>query len=138
MAEAEGITPTASTASKGFGLRYIGEYCYAYNNVTAELAQQLILDFTTGEGVIVGQITFYQFQNPEDPHDNASTAGELKYNGETVASLGVGTDGFKNPTWVVVNIVIPPFTRVECYLDGTQSDASDIGSVILNGRVYDV
>jgi len=136
MPHTDVIPTSASTASKGFGIRYIGNYCYAYNNVTAELAQQLILDFTTGSGIIVGQITFYQFQNPEDPHDNASTAGELKYNGETVASLGVGTDGFKNPTWVVVNIVIPPRTRVQCYLDGTQSDASDIGSVILNGRVY--
>jgi len=137
MAEAEGIPPTASVASKGFSVRYIGEYCYAYNHVTATTAQQLVLDFTTGDGIIVGEFTFYQFQNPADPHDNASTAGELRFNGETVASLGLGTDSFDSPTQGHVKVVIPPFTRVECYLDGTQSDVSDLGSVVLSGRVYD-
>lgn len=136
MPHTDTIPVSASTASKGFGVRYIGNYCYAFNNVTAETSQQLVLDFTTGSGIIVGEFTFYQFQNPEDPHDNASTAGELKYNGETVASLGLGTDSFDSPTQGHVKVVIPPRTRVQCYLDGTQSDASDIGSVVLSGRVY--
>ena len=58
MPETDTIPVSASVASTGKGIRYIGDYAYAYsgkiviNNETVDF-----LDFTSGAGYIVAKLT---------------------------------------------------------------------------------
>ena len=54
MTEADVIQPSASVASTGKGIRYIGEYAYAYSGSLAvgTGAFEDLLEFTTGSGII--------------------------------------------------------------------------------------
>jgi len=62
MVEAEGIPPSASVASVGLGLRYIGDHCYAFsgqkNATYASGADTTFLEFTSGDGYIVGKLSW--------------------------------------------------------------------------------
>ena len=55
MPETDTIPVSASIASTGTGIRYIGDYAYAYSGIVqASGSDTTALDFTTGSGVIVG------------------------------------------------------------------------------------
>ena len=57
MPETDTIPVSASIASTGKGIRYIGDYAYAYSGALV-LETSLIdfLNFTTGTGFIVGKV----------------------------------------------------------------------------------
>ena len=54
------IQPEASVATTGLGIRYIGDYCYAYSGVIdlVGASTETQLEFTTGSGLISGEYTF--------------------------------------------------------------------------------
>ena len=57
MMKAEPLPPDASIASTGLGIRYIGDYVYAYSGLyVASTTVETKLEFTTGAGFIVGQL----------------------------------------------------------------------------------
>ena len=57
MPETDTIPVSASIASTGLGIRYIGEHAYAYSGVNLLTnSETSYLDFTTGSGYIVGKI----------------------------------------------------------------------------------
>ena len=58
MPETDTIPVSASVASTGKGIRYIGDYAYAYSGtdaITAAAGETTKLEFTTGSGLIVAQ-----------------------------------------------------------------------------------
>ena len=59
MPETDTIPVSASVASTGTGIRYIGDHCYAFSGaVSASGSEQTLFDFTTGTGYIVATLTF--------------------------------------------------------------------------------
>ena len=62
MTEADVIQPSASIASVGLGLRYIGNHCYAYsgqkNATYSSGADTTFIEFTSGAGYIVGKLSW--------------------------------------------------------------------------------
>ena len=59
MTEADVIQPSASVASTGLGIRYIGDYAYAYSGIQSiDNNETTQLEFRTGGGVIVATILF--------------------------------------------------------------------------------
>jgi len=139
MAEAEGIPPTASTASVGLGLRYIGEHCYALSGTfSASTNPQTTLEFTTGAGYILGRFQFSGMFNPATA-TNGSTGGCLITFNE-IDTLILKVDGAEEemPSYQFEDVIIPPFTSVKAVIDSSSNDADRVGTVNLTGRVYDV
>ena len=131
MAEADGIPPTASVASVGPGIRYIGNHCYAYSGITRSSsgAQQTPLSFTTGNGYIIAELGF-----AETERGSSAIKIKIYFNDEQIIDNEYDNQPAQdNPA--PYPLLIPPFTLVECKWDagGTNID----GSFWLVGRVYD-
>jgi len=135
MPHTDVIPTSASTASTGLGIRYVGQHCYAISGTVttasgAGAATTALLDFTTGSGYIVATVAA---QNDET--GGGTTYFSVKFNGGKVidarwdssSSAGIILD-FPFP------LVIPPLTRVEV-LCGVGSGTNVFTSQIV-GRVY--
>ena len=58
MPETDVIPTSASVASTGKGIRYIGDRCYAYSGeqTISASSREAVLDFTTGSNLIKSRI----------------------------------------------------------------------------------
>jgi len=131
MAEAEGIPPTASVASVGPSIRYAGNWVYAFSGiqVASEGSRATLLEFTSGDGIIVCEFAF-----TEDERGSNSVTLEAYINGELI--MDCNYDASPQETRHVYPLVIPPFTLVRIAF---KADGTDInGSAWIAGRVYDV
>ena len=133
MAEAEGIPPTASVASVGPGINYVGSWVYAYSGTIPDggsgSAASTLLSFTSGAGLIVSQLSM--ITNSES---NANVYIDLQLNGSSVfKGLSDDVPSLYGP--FPVEIMIPPFTEVVLKWG---SSGSFIMTATLTGRVYDV
>jgi len=139
MPETDTISVSASVASTGKGIRYVGEWAYAYSgSYEANNAEQTVLDFTTGSGYIYGQIELFGGTNFNAPGDGAQTTGQVTFNGEVITILKNVTkypsDGGQGGG--KCKVVIPPVTRVVVKIDSNEDTATELCHVILTGRVY--
>ena len=128
-------------AGTGLGIRYIGQHCYGYSGTFgAATSDQVALSFISGSGYILADFVVNQFVKPDDPDDFDLTLAIIKFNGEQVASMLVGTaqaEGWnRTPSQGFQKIVIPPYTDVLVTLRGHSDDADDLGTVTMTGRVY--
>jgi len=137
MAMAESLPPDASTASTGLGLRYIGDYCYAYSGaIPLNNETKTALLFTSGAGVIVAQVQhtsrFALLGSSKIMEMDISMNGVRIVRMSRLTASAHGAIDF-DPIY----ITIPPFTtvEVEVYTDDTQDLAN---FVTLTGRVYGV
>jgi len=138
MAEAEGIPPTASVASVGPGIRYLGsgefQHCYAYSGeIAGGFAVVSGLDFTSGAGYIVAEFTA-----TSDEIGGAAIYVNVLMNGVKVFAIIWDASGGSTPLGGIfpIPIIIPPFTEVET----TQhtNTGSENFTHLLTGRVYGV
>jgi len=134
MVEAEGIPPTASVASPGLGLNYIADYAYALSGPVVsssgtEAPNVLLLDFTTGTGLIVSKILFVS---------TVASNNKLffKINFNEVSVLEQTASNYYEVNISPMQMIIPPFTRVQVYW-GVGNETADKGTCVLSGRVYD-
>lgn len=133
MPEPDANPASASVASTGLGIRYIGNHFYAMSgsilNSTTGGPNNTALKFTSDSLYALAELSWIS---------NSGDVGQdeyirIKMNGETV------WDGKFNFAEVATNeqplkFLIPPLTEVEV-LWGMQSDANYV-TVILTGRVY--
>ena len=131
MTEADVIQPSASIASTGPGIRYIGNYAYAYSgSVSVDSSGADLLDFTTGAGFINSQLQI------------STTGGEgtnfdmiLKLNDIDIISEEFGNTYQLYPSasspWL---LIIPPFTSFKLNLKSQGSAKAWLAT--FTGRVY--
>jgi len=135
MAEAEGIPPSASIASAGLGLRYIGDYAYGFSGlVLVQNSPVALLEFTTGTGFIVCKIGVF---NSDDSSNNAEIALSLNdidvINFEIInTAQGDYLNGF-----APIDLLIAPFTKFKLTAQNTTSSSERSWYATLTGRVYD-
>jgi len=140
MPAADVIQPSASVASVGLGLRYIGkDHCYAFSGLFgAKNTVQTLFDFTTGSGYIVATLTLAA-------PINFSTGGivsgyyrgfHLTFNSESIGLYKVDSQEEDMPSNTEVQILIPPFTVVVLTCIDSGTNAAYNGTVHLTGRVY--
>jgi len=138
MAKAEGIPPTASVASVGPGLRYLGtNHCYAYSgNVGVDNTTTTLLEFTTGSGYIVANIKFAyvdsNFLGAED------FFYKIRLNGLMV--FGLIVDQAKISSGLMdweLDLIIPPFTDFLATASNESDTDSRNQAAKFTGRVYD-
>jgi len=132
------VQPSASVASTGKGIRYIGEYCYAYSGLfPGDTDPNTVLDFTTGSGVIVGRIQLNAPVDDDNPTVGTETSCNIQFNGISISILKATTGASDNaPGSINQPVIIPPLTKVVCIVDSGAVESDRYGSVTLTGRVY--
>ena len=139
MAKAEGIPPTASVASVGKSLRYLGNHCYAFSGAFgAATATQTMFDFTSGSGYIVATLTMTAPVKMADIGLGYYRGWQLDFNSQTVGLYKAETSTENMPTFIEVQILIPPFTAVLFTCVDSGDNATALGTANITGRVYDV
>jgi hypothetical protein len=142
MAKAEGIPPTASVASVGLRLNYIGtdpQYCYAYSEMKQVSSSDVLhLDFTSGAGFITATFTALAAVLPGTLSDGVASMFKIEFNGLILATAKVDSLQEDMPTVVKFPLIIPPFTVVEINCESEGSTSNMKTSCQLTGRVYDV
>ena len=136
MTEADVIQPSASVASTGFGIRYIGDWAYAYSGlITVNNDTVTQLEFTTGTGVMVAKYQF--FTDIESISSNRTIGFNIKLN----SVLVIESVYFSSATTAVydidipVELIIPPLTKVT--IESVTSNTNDMSTYgTLTGRVY--
>ena len=137
MTEADVIQPSASIASTGKGIRYIGNHCYAYAGVfNATTSDVTVLNFTTGSGIIVGEVQFNAPFNPSTVITGKTAALTVKFNGQIIAALKATGDVETMPAMVTSQLIIPPQTEVLMTIISHGSDDSRKATITFTGRVY--
>ena len=138
MTEADVIQPSASIASTGKGIRYIGNWAYAYSGrFTVTTADQTQLLFTTGSGIINGLIQAHGPISEATPHIGRISTWRINFNDLVIAYIKADTtDDFEGTTPNFVKVIIPPFTKVEVITDSNSTDADFFNAVTFTGRVY--
>ena len=133
MPETDVIPTSASVASTGKGIRYIGDYAYASSGTVLSTgsggADDILLEFVSGTGLIVSTL---DFQN--DITSSADVYFEIKFNDETIVLNKEAASSITEPR--TFKLLIPPFTKVKIGW-GTQSGATNFnGTVFLFGQVH--
>jgi len=136
MAEAEGIPPTASVASVGPGINYIGNRAYAYSGSIAANVVGTVLNYTTGSGYIVGEFTFSGFLDQDDPSTGLRGTCTVSFNDLIVTSAASDFDSGNMVTPVLMPMIIPPFTTVKVIIYANSSTADFHATTTFTGRVY--
>ena len=132
MTEADVIQPSASIASPGLGLRYIGNHCYAFSGVKNVVNVELsLLEFTSGAGYIVATLQ-YHYGNSD------SRDAQYKFylnDVECIRGLHGGSiqAAEMEQTWA---IVIPPLSKVTITGKNVTDDSGMGLSANITGRVY--
>jgi len=137
MEEAEGIPPTASVASPGLGLRYIGEHCYAYNLLQQTTSADPHLDFTSGDGYIVADLVLCAAVKMTAGSDGGIVVWELELNDQGIAMFKTDSVEEDMPSNFMTKILIPPFTHFVLNGASNYSTSGFFTSAQLIGRVYD-
>ena len=109
MPETDTIPVSASVASIGPGIRYIGDYAYAYSGQVTSSGSDMVtlLEFTTGAGLID-----FRWEFDYDSNSGNNAVYQLLLNDITVASIFVN-GGVSTPSDERQHqIIVPPLTKV--------------------------
>ena len=132
MTEADVIQPSASIASTGLGIRYIGDYAYAYSGtieVTGTTVEIPMLEFTSGSGLIQAELRFMSVE---------AGGNDLNFflylNSELVGTNSINSA--KDFYHEAIKIIVPPFTLVEAKGLNIDTSTGRDSTAIFTGRVY--
>ena len=126
---------SASVASAGKSIRYIGNHVYANSGeVTVTNAVGTLLEFVSGTGYIPAfwEVSYTQANGAVASEDYAFY---LYFNDELIFSAGVNSSSsgaIRNP----LQILIPPFTKVNISAQNQTGTTGHLCYAILTGRVY--
>jgi len=132
MEEAEGIPPTASTASLGKGARYVGNFMYAYNYGGVTDSETTFFDFTSGMGII--KSAFQAFGTDQSGNDFTLV---ISFNGEAVVTSRGSSAQSLADDFFPIFLIIPPITQVKVTLVNDSASTSRDWWITMTGRVYD-
>jgi len=134
MAEAEGIPPTASTASVGLDIRYIGQFCYAYSGEhDVALSEVSLIDTISGAGIIRGSAQFAYGEPTGEDFRYRIYFNDIIIMNQVVSGT---TDTPIGPMFY--KLIIPPFTKVKMTAENLSSSNAREQTALLTGRVYGV
>ena len=121
---------SASIASTGLGIRYIGEHAYAYSGVNLLSGSETsYLDFTTGSGYIVGKI---KISADWSGLSSSELYIQVYINGEQII-FERDTGNNYVPGNLEWPIFLPPITHFQVKLNAGATQEAD---VVFVGRVY--
>ena len=132
MPETDTIPVSASIASTGLGIRYIGDHVYAYSGViSVNDNETTLLSFNSGKGYIKAQVQFNYISNA-----NQDFTYKIYFNNIVIQQYNVGNSVIYTSPDNFINIIIPPLSDVRLSAQNISDSTAlnQIGSLI--GRVY--
>ena len=137
----EAVPINASVASTGLGLRYIGNWAYAYAGLFDSSTTEFeMLNFTTGSGIIVGEFILNgSVLFTGDSHLGGNSAYKISLNDIAVSTVKIDTTGTDvgMPMTNEQRVIIPPFTKVVLSCVVGENSATERVSAYFTGRVYE-
>ena len=130
------VQPEASVVSTGLGLRYVGNWAYAYSGYVGftNAAAVPLLDFTSGSGIIVAQCQYAVMDDNEQINED-DTRVVIKFNGDKVfVNVDSGSPNRVATAWP--ELIIPPFTDIEATMQNITDSSNLAGFFFVSGRVY--
>jgi len=137
MGKAEGLPPTASVASVGPGINYIGSHCFAYGGKrTVANTTLTFLEFFSGSGYIFAK--FFFGYDTSGLNSGNEIGYEIFFNDLSIMdNTSLMLHGWALTGTYPPELIIPPFTKVKVTME--TDDASGIAlNASMTGRVYDV
>jgi hypothetical protein len=122
----------SNPAGTGTSLNYIGNHAYASSGVVSvNNVESALLRFSTGNEYIRAIIQF---------NGGASGGGDnyvyrVKYDSQIIQEYVTNSNTDDSPNQKL-NLIIPPYTNVECTAVNASDDSSNDQIVSLSGRVY--
>ena len=115
MPETDTIPVSASIASTGFGLRWVGKHCYAYSGTfNVDTTAFTMLEWDSGALAIKG--TFYGYGPIKFDSTDLNTGHfggfQISFNGQVVAIMKSDTSQHDMGQVMQFTAVIPPLTTV--------------------------
>jgi len=140
MPHTDVIPTSASTASTGKGIRYIGNYAYALSGAyEAATTAFTMLEFTTGSGLIRAEFCLNgQVRFSADVDQGGDSGFQISLNDEIVALVRLDTVGSNpgGPGALFSRMIIPPFTRVKVEGISKEDNVNEHITCNMHGRVY--
>jgi hypothetical protein len=119
-------------------LEILGDFCYVYvEEFTADSSGVVRMQFTTGAYFTVGRIRFAGFTNMGSPAGSGQVGScRVKLNGQTIIDLHTEGQTKDMPFSDTADLLVPPFTKVECLVDAGSTQSDEHGSLSYVGRIY--
>ena len=139
MPETDTIPVSASIASTGKGIRYIGNYAYAFSEpLDATLTQATLLDFDTQSGFIIASINYTGYMGPDGTSASAGLRGicSIYFNNIRVYQIMTDNDSGNMTQTYGPELIIPPATQVAVKTVSTSNTADYVAQCAITGRVY--
>ena len=122
----------SNPAGTGTSLNYIGKHAYAHSGVISVTNTELsMLQFSTGNGYIRAIIQF----NGGASGGGDNYAYRIKYDSQIVQEYVSNSNTDDSPNQKL-NLIIPPYTDVECTAQNVTDTSGNDQIVSLSGRVY--
>jgi len=131
------IKHAATFLGPNLGLTTIGSHAYAYSGGKgASTSSVTYLDFTTGDGMFIGQFQFNTPLEQADPTAGIEATCRIDFNGEMVSMLKASSDFNDNADGSVEQaLIIPPNTHVTVVVDCHATDATRFGTATIIGKI---
>jgi len=132
MPETDTIPVSASVASTGKGIRYVGNWAYGYSgSVSVNGTETDLLNMQIGSGFIVAIVQFNYIEASGDDFKYSIYLNDLVVQGYFVGGSGATTtaDNF-------IKLLVPPLTSVRCTAQNIASGTTREQAVSFVGRVY--
>jgi len=137
MPHTDTIPVSASVASTGFGIRYIGNWAYALSGQLDDFSSYTTgLEFTTNSGILKGIFQFDAAVQTSNPAAGDITLFKILINGVAVSITKLDGGQEDQPPTVKVPILLPPLTEVEVQYKGSTNSADYPTFLRFTGRVY--
>ena len=133
MPHSDTIPVSASIASTGLGIRYIGNWVYGISGVVSiDNTEASALEGTTNTGIIIGTVQFFSDQNAGDDY-----VLRIYYNDQAVVQARLSATHDTAPYgYYPINVVVPPLTNFKVTLDNVTDTSFQNWTILLTGRVY--
>jgi len=134
MPEPDIIPISASVASVGNNLRYVGNWAYGYSGVvgvTGSVTQ--MFEATSGSGLIVAKMQINSITNTDNNLIYLIYLNDLIVQGY---SVNQGTDRINTQPDNPLPLIIPPFTNIKVTGENKSAGTSRDHAVTIVGRVY--
>jgi len=126
------VQPSASIASIGTSIRYVGNWAYAYSGaVDANNDETDLINSTSGTGIIVGEVNFNYLEVATEDFTFKLYLNDMVIYAYTKDQATDASPGNWFP-----KIIIPPLTKVKITAQNITDTTAREMAVALTGRVY--
>ena len=131
MTAADVIQPSASIASTGKGIRYVGNWAYAYSgSVGVDNNETALVESVSQSGIIVAEFQPQYLVKSGDDYFFQVYLNDLVVIGLHLIAADTYTPYEKS------KVIIPPLTLVKITAQNTTDSSNNNVAAVLTGRVY--